>query len=111
MKTMFLSLALAAAAAAAHAQTGHESHAGHEAQAAAAAAEMSDGEIRKVDRGAGRLTIRHGELKNLGMPGMTMAFRAADPAMLEQVQPGDRVRFVADKVAGVYTVVRLEAAD
>jgi Cu(I)/Ag(I) efflux system protein CusF len=74
------------------------------------AGEMSEGEIRKVDREAGKLTIRHGELKNLGMPAMTMVFRAQDPAMLERVKVGDKVKFVAENVNGTLTVVRLEPA-
>ncbi|RJG27915.1 copper-binding protein, partial [Massilia cavernae] len=64
-------------------------HAGHQA----AAAEMTDGEIKKVDKEAGKITIRHGELKNLGMAPMTMVFRAKDPAMLGQVKAGDKVKF------------------
>lgn len=79
-------------------------------QAAAASAQdaLSDGEIKKVDKEAGKLTIKHGELKKLGMPGMTMAFKAADPAMLDKVKPGDKVRFVADKVAGAFTVTAID---
>lgn len=71
---------------------------------------MSDGEIRKVDKEAGKLTIKHGELKNLGMPGMTMVFKVKDPAMLDKVKPGDKVRFVADKVGGALTVMSMEVA-
>lgn len=71
---------------------------------------MSDGEIKKVDKEAGKLTIKHGELKNLGMPGMTMVFKVKDPAMLDNVKPGDKVRFVADKVGGALTVTTIEIA-
>ena len=78
--------------------------------AAEAAVAMSDGEIRKVDRGAKKLTIRHGPLDNLGMPAMTMVFQVADPAVLDRVKAGDKVRFLADKVGGVYTVTQLELA-
>jgi Cu(I)/Ag(I) efflux system protein CusF len=80
------------------------------AQQANANATMSDGEIKKVDKEAGKITVRHGELKNLGMPPMTMVFRAGSPAMLDQVKDGDKVRFVAEKVNGALTLVRLEAA-
>ncbi len=73
-------------------------------------AAMSDGEIKKVDKDAGKLTIKHGELKNLGMPGMTMVFKVQDPAMLDKVKSGDKVRFVADKVGGALTVTAIEAA-
>lgn len=71
---------------------------------------MSDGEIKKIDKEAGKLTIKHGELKNLGMPGMTMVFKVKDPAMLDNVKPGDKVRFLADKVGGALTVTTIEAA-
>lgn len=70
---------------------------------------MSDGEIRKIDKDAGKITIRHGELKNLDMPPMTMVFRVADKAMLEQVKPGDKVSFVAEKVEGQFTVTQIKA--
>lgn len=70
---------------------------------------MSHGEIKKVDKDAGKLTIKHGELKNLGMPGMTMVFKVQDPAMLEKLKQGDKVRFVAGKVGGALTVTSIEA--
>lgn len=81
-----------------------------QAPAAAAQAAMSEGEIKKVDKEGGKLTIKHGELKNLGMPGMTMVFKVQDPAMLDKVKPGDKVRFTADKVGGALTVIALEIA-
>jgi Cu/Ag efflux protein CusF len=69
---------------------------------------LSEGEIKNVDKDAGKLTIKHGELRNLGMPGMTMVFRANDPAMLARVKVGDKIHFVADKVGGALTVTSLE---
>ncbi|SHG66288.1 copper-binding protein [Massilia sp. CF038] len=69
---------------------------------------MADGEIRKVDMDAGKLTIRHGELKNLDMAPMTMVFRVKDKAMLGQVAAGDKVRFSAEKIEGALTVTALE---
>jgi Cu(I)/Ag(I) efflux system protein CusF len=66
------------------------------------------GEIRKVDKEAGKITIRHDALVNLGMPAMTMVFRAADPKFLDQVKEGDKVSFVADKVNGAFTVVAVD---
>ena len=71
---------------------------------------MTDGEIKKVDKGSGKITIKHGEIKNLGMPGMTMVFRAKDPGMLDQVKVGDKVNFSADKINGNITVTKIEAA-
>lgn len=70
---------------------------------------LADGEIRKIDKEAGKLTIKHGELKNLGMMPMVMVFKVKDKAMLEQVKQGDKVRFAADRIDGAITVTMLEA--
>jgi Cu/Ag efflux protein CusF len=78
--------------------------------ALATPAEMTDGEVRKVDKEAGKLTLRHAPLVHLDMPAMTMVFRVADPKMFEQVKPGDKVRFKADKISGQFTVTRIEVA-
>ncbi len=78
------------------------------AQAAPAASAMSDGEVRKVDKDAGKITLRHGPIPNLDMPNMTMVFRVKDPAMLDQVKAGDKVRFTADMVGGQITVMKIE---
>ncbi|MGG1946890.1 copper-binding protein [Trinickia sp. NRRL B-1857] len=69
---------------------------------------MSHGEIKKVDAAAGKLTIKHGPLENLGMEGMTMVFKVKDPAMLAQVKAGDKIDFVAEEVGGALTVVKLQ---
>jgi len=74
---------------------------------ALAAPTMVAGEIRKVDQDAAKLTIKHAELTNLGMPPMTMVFKVQDKAMLTQVAAGDKVRFAADKVGGALTVTAL----
>jgi Cu/Ag efflux protein CusF len=76
--------------------------------AAAADQAMTDGEIRKVEPTARKITIRHGELKNLDMPPMTMVFQVSDPAMLEKVKAGDKVKFHAEKVNGAFTVMEIE---
>jgi Cu/Ag efflux protein CusF len=69
---------------------------------------MSDGEIKKVDKDTGRLTIKHGPLENLGMPGMTMLFGVKDAAMMDAVKAGDKVKFLAEKVGGRLVVTLLE---
>ncbi|ALV61587.1 RND transporter [Burkholderia multivorans] len=69
---------------------------------------MSHGEIKKVDTANGKLTIKHGPLENLGMEGMTMAFKVKDPAMLSEVKVGDKIDFVAEEVNGALTVVKLQ---
>ncbi|PZP90223.1 MAG: RND transporter [Variovorax paradoxus] len=71
---------------------------------------LADGEIRKIDKENQKLTIKHGPLKNLDMPGMTMVFQVQDPAVLEKLQVGDKVQFTADKIDGKFTVTTLEAA-
>jgi Cu/Ag efflux protein CusF len=74
------------------------------------AAALSDGEIRKVDKDAKKITIKHGPIQNLDMPPMTMVFQVKDPAMLNQVKAGDKVKFQAEKVGGAFTVTKIEAA-
>lgn len=69
---------------------------------------MSEGEVRKIDPVAGKLTLRHGHLQNLDMPGMTMVFRVRDPAWFGQMKVGDKVRFVAERVSGNLTVTELQ---
>ena len=76
----------------------------------AALSDMADGEIRKVDKDTKKLTIKHGEIKNLDMPGMTMLFQVKDPAMLDRVKPGDKVRFKAEKVGGGIVVTEIQVA-
>jgi Cu(I)/Ag(I) efflux system protein CusF len=78
--------------------------------APALAQALSDGEVRKVDKDAKKITIRHGRLENLDMPPMTMVFQVKDPAMLDQVKTGDKVKFQAEKVGGAFTITRLEPA-
>ena len=78
------------------------------ATAAFAQAALTPAEVVKVDKGAGKLTLKHEELKNLDMPAMTMSFRVSDPAWLDALAAGQKVRIVAEKVNGQYTVVRLE---
>jgi Cu/Ag efflux protein CusF len=79
------------------------------AVAATEAATLSDGVIRKLDRGSGTVTITHGELPNLNMGPMTMSFKAKTPAMLKTLKEGDKVRFRAAEVKGELTVLSIEA--
>ncbi len=76
----------------------------------AAAAALSDGEVRKIDLGQGKVTLRHGPLLNLDMPAMTMVFRAPDPKLLQGLKVGDKVKFAADKKEGAYVVTAIEVA-
>jgi Cu/Ag efflux protein CusF len=96
------------AKAAGAAESAGASHSTAASQTGGNAASMSEGEIRKIDKEAGKVTIKHGPLTNLDMPAMTMIFRVKDPAMLDQVKVGDKISFVADKVNGQITVTQVE---
>lgn len=74
-----------------------------------AQSELIDGQVIRIDESAGKITIRHGPARKLGMDdGMTMVYRAQDPGMLHTVKPGDRIRFDAGQVNGQYTVTRID---
>jgi Cu/Ag efflux protein CusF len=110
MKRALISLAIGLALSLpAWADTGHMAQAGT-TNPAAMAAMPSEGVVKKVDKVQGKLTIKHGPLDNLGMPAMTMVFKVKDAAMLDQVKPGDQIRFLAEEMADSgLTVTRLEA--
>jgi Cu(I)/Ag(I) efflux system periplasmic protein CusF len=80
------------------------------APASAAVTAMADGEVRKVDREQLKVTLRHGPISNLDMPGMTMVFKVADAKMLDALKEGDKVKFAAERVDGVITINSIEAA-
>ena len=71
-------------------------------------ADMVEGEIRKVDMETKKITIKHGAIKNLDMPGMTMVFQVKDPAMLDKVKVGDKIRFSAEKAGGAIVVTDIQ---
>jgi Cu(I)/Ag(I) efflux system protein CusF len=79
--------------------------------AAWAQAVMTGAEVTKLDKAAGRITLKHGEIKNLDMPPMTMVFRVRDAKLLDGVAVGDRVRFAAEKLDGNYTVTALSKGE
>jgi Cu/Ag efflux protein CusF len=65
---------------------------------------MTEGEVRKVDKEQGKVTLRHGPIANLEMPAMTMVFKVADPQMLDRLKEGDKVRFSAERIGGAITL-------
>ena len=69
---------------------------------------MADGEVRKIDKENKKITLKHGEIKNLEMPGMTMVFQVKDPAMLDMVKTGDKVMFRAEKANGAMVVTEMQ---
>jgi len=80
------------------------------AKAKAPAAALTAGEVKKVDREAKKLTIKHGPIHNLKLPQMTMVFRVKDAAMLDGLDAGAKIRFRAEEADGGYLVTRLEKA-
>ncbi|MBO0754241.1 MAG: copper-binding protein [Bradyrhizobiaceae bacterium] len=82
-----------------------------ESQGTFAQSALIDGQVMKVDQSASKITIKHGPAKKLGMDeGMTMVYKAQDPAMLDAVKTGDKIKFDADQVNGQYTVTKIEKA-
>ena len=72
--------------------------------------DMTEGEIRKIDKTNNKITIKHGEIKNLDMPGMTMVFEVKDPLMLDAVRTGDKVKFRVEKVGGALVITDIQAS-
>ncbi len=99
--------ALSPAWAASH-QGVHDAHSDHgKPTAQAATGEMTDGEVRKVDKEGGKLTLKHGDIKSLDMPPMTMVFVVKDKTMLDKLKAGDKIKFKAINDAGKYTVTEM----
>ncbi len=88
----------------------HGSVQGARQEQTAGSAEMSEGEVRKIDKDSKKITIKHGEIKNLDMPGMTMVFRVKDATILDKVQAGDKVKFKAEKSEGAIVVTEIQRA-
>ena len=74
-----------------------------------AAGQMTDGEVRKIDKDNQKITLKHGDIKSLDMPGMTMVFKARDSLMLDKLQVGSKVRFMAEKIDGALVVTMIES--
>ena len=77
---------------------------------ALATSHVSSAEVIKIDKSAGKITLKHGPIKNLDMDSMTMVFRVADPALLDKAKPGDKVRFEADRINGAITITTMDKA-
>jgi Cu(I)/Ag(I) efflux system periplasmic protein CusF len=107
IKHLIIGLAAVMLAPVAYADSGHSTNAA--AGATHTASAMAEGEVRKVDKDAKKITIKHGRLEKLDMPPMTMVFQVKEPAMLDQVKAGDKVRFDAEKIGGAFTITKIEA--
>jgi len=108
-KLMSLSLASLLAASAAWA-AGDQAAAPSNQASATQATVMTEGEVRKVDLENKKITLKHGEIKNLDMPGMTMVFQVKDTAKLSTLGPGDKMRFHAERAGGAIVITDIEAA-
>jgi len=75
-----------------------------------AAKDMSEGEVRKIDKNSNKITLRHGAIKNLEMPAMTMVFQVKDASLLDKLVVGDKVEFVAESLNGAIVVTAIQAA-
>jgi len=109
--TRLLSAVFLAAAMSAPWVHANEEHHKPAAGASQAAESLSEGEVRKVDKDAQKITLRHGPLANLDMPAMTMVFQVKDAAMLDKVKTGDKVKFKAEKLGGAFTITQIDAAE
>ncbi|HEY6967311.1 MAG TPA: copper-binding protein [Burkholderiales bacterium] len=104
-----IALAFAAALSApAWAQKPADDHSAHHGAAKAQAAPLAEGEVRKVDKAAKKITLKHGPIPNIDMPAMTMVFPVKDPALLDKAKPGQKVNFQAEMIGGEATVTQLE---
>lgn len=87
----------------AQAQAKNDDHSAHHP-----AADMTDGEVRKVDKAAKKITLKHGAIKNLDMPPMSMVFQVQNPALLDKVKAGDKVKFTAADINGAMVVTDIQ---
>jgi Cu(I)/Ag(I) efflux system protein CusF len=108
MKRTALVTTLALACALAVSPAAATSHGSSQAASQDQRRALTDGEVRKVDKEAKKITLRHGAIRNLEMPAMTMVFHVRDAALLDKVKEGDKVRFAADKIGDAITVTHLE---
>ena len=99
IKQLILGLAAVAVFAPAHAESTTQS-----------AGALVQGEVRKVDKDAKKITIKHGAIPKLDMPAHTMVFQVKDVAWLDRVKVGDKVRFDAEKIGGAFMLTKIEVA-
>ncbi|HEX4879881.1 MAG TPA: copper-binding protein [Limnobacter sp.] len=88
----------------------HDHGSGKPAESTAAAAAMADGEIRRINSNTGKVTMKHGEIKSIQMPPMTMVFGVTDKAMLDGLKEGDKVKFDVKQEGSNYTITTIQKA-
>ncbi|HYW56626.1 MAG TPA: copper-binding protein [Polaromonas sp.] len=113
LKTLLILSTLTAGAAsvyaASHAGAPTATDAKKDSAAATASADMAEGEVRKVDKDTKKITIKHGVIKSMDMPAMTMVFQVKDAALLDKVKAGDKIRFSAGQTSGAIVVTEIQA--
>lgn len=85
-----------------------EKQGGASFQQSPSSVELTEGVIRKVDRDNNKITIKHGEIRHLDMPGMTMVFQVKHPDLLDKIQTGDKVKFRAEKSGSAFVVTDIQ---
>ena len=108
LAAVVLSLATASVSAQSAQPDDHASQQPGASSASSAVVAKAEGEVRKIDKEAGKLTLRHGPIPNLEMPEMTMVFRLADAKLLDGLEPKQKVRFSAERLEGQLTVTSIE---
>ena len=83
---------------------------GATATATVAATDLTDAEVRKIDLEAGKITLKHADIKSLDMPAMTMVFGVKEKAMLDKLKTGDKIKFKAINDGGKFTVTEIQPA-
>ena len=107
MKRM-IPLALAAALGATAPAWAQHSHGAPKPAAATAAADLAEGEVRRVDPAKGTILLKHGEIRSLNMGAMTMGFKLKDPALAAGLKAGDKVKFAAEQQGETLLVTKIE---
>jgi len=109
-RSLFVAACVIAAASVSYAHDKTSAAASAPGATAASTGEMADGEVRKIDKENKKITLKHGEIKSMDMPGMTMVFQVKDPAMLDAVKQGDKVKFKAERSGGAIVVTEMQVA-
>ena len=110
-RSLTCAIALATGLAAAAYGQDHTDHAAHAETKATAEqlTNMTNGEVRKIDKDAKKITIKHEAIKNLDMPGMTMVFQVKDATLLDKLQSGDKIKFAAVQEGNVLVVTAIQS--
>jgi Cu(I)/Ag(I) efflux system protein CusF len=108
LPTLLLCLAMLPPAIAQQNTNDHSAHHPAAGPAAPLDGDATQGEVRKIDKEAARLTLKHGEIRNLEMPPMTMIFTVKDASVLDKLKAGDKVRFKAVNEAGKYVITDIQ---